>query len=138
MPKNKRPGDSSPGLDLIQRCSVSAFYPNCRTVAAGTIPVLVQQHTQRQRVRGVTRPLILPSPPAPAQNPTVGACPERAQASRRVVEHTLMKTLTLAAGILAASAGAPLAAHHSFAAEFDASKAIRLNGTLTKVEWTNP
>jgi uncharacterized protein DUF6152 len=32
----------------------------------------------------------------------------------------------------------PLLAHHSFAAEFDASKAIRLNGTLTKIEWTNP
>jgi hypothetical protein len=35
-------------------------------------------------------------------------------------------------------AGAPLVAHHSFAAEFDASKAIRITGTLTKVEWTNP
>ena len=35
-------------------------------------------------------------------------------------------------------AGPRLLAHHSFAAEFDASKAIRLTGTLTKVEWTNP
>ena len=35
-------------------------------------------------------------------------------------------------------AGAPLVAHHSFAAEFDASKAIRVTGTLSKVEWTNP
>jgi len=33
---------------------------------------------------------------------------------------------------------APLVAHHSFAAEFDATKAIRVTGTLTKVEWTNP
>ncbi len=32
----------------------------------------------------------------------------------------------------------PMLAHHSFAAEFDASKAIRLVGTLTKIEWTNP
>ena len=32
----------------------------------------------------------------------------------------------------------PVVAHHSFAAEFDASKAIRVTGTLTKVEWTNP
>jgi hypothetical protein len=31
-----------------------------------------------------------------------------------------------------------LLAHHSFAAEFDASKALRLTGTLAKVEWTNP
>jgi uncharacterized protein DUF6152 len=49
-----------------------------------------------------------------------------------------MKTLILAAGILAVASGATLSAHHSFAAEFDGSKAIRLNGTLTKVEWTNP
>jgi hypothetical protein len=35
---------------------------------------------------------------------------------------------------------APLAAHahHSFAAEFDASKPITLTGTVTKVAWTNP
>jgi hypothetical protein len=36
------------------------------------------------------------------------------------------------------AAGAPLLAHHSFAAQYDASKAIRLTGTLAKVEWTNP
>jgi hypothetical protein len=34
--------------------------------------------------------------------------------------------------------GTRLSAHHSFAAEFDGSKAIRLTGTLAKVEWTNP
>jgi hypothetical protein len=49
-----------------------------------------------------------------------------------------MKTLILAAGILALTSVVSLRAHHSFAAEFDASKAIRLNGTLAKVEWTNP
>jgi hypothetical protein len=32
----------------------------------------------------------------------------------------------------------PVRAHHSFASEFDASKAIRLRGVLTKIEWTNP
>jgi len=31
-----------------------------------------------------------------------------------------------------------LLAHHSFAAEFDASKALRLTGSLSKIEWTNP
>jgi Family of unknown function (DUF6152) len=40
-------------------------------------------------------------------------------------------------GFLLAGA-VPLLAHHSFAAEFDASKALRLTGALTKIEWTNP
>src|SRR4051812_22937274 len=34
--------------------------------------------------------------------------------------------------------GDRLLAHHSFAAEFDAQKVVRLTGTLTKIEWTNP
>jgi hypothetical protein len=29
-------------------------------------------------------------------------------------------------------------AHHSFAAEFDAAKPVKLTGAVTKVEWTNP
>ena len=35
-------------------------------------------------------------------------------------------------------AGAPVSAHHSFAAEFDGDKKITLTGIVTKVEWTNP
>ena len=33
---------------------------------------------------------------------------------------------------------APVSAHHSFAAEFDAKQKISLTGVVTKVEWTNP
>jgi hypothetical protein len=35
------------------------------------------------------------------------------------------------------ASGAALA-HHSFSAEFDAAKPIKLTGIVTKVEWTNP
>ena len=33
---------------------------------------------------------------------------------------------------------APLAAHHSFEAEYDFNKTVKLTGTVTKVEWLNP
>jgi hypothetical protein len=36
------------------------------------------------------------------------------------------------------AAQASLGAHHSFAAEFDFTKVVTLNGVVTKVEWTNP
>ena len=32
----------------------------------------------------------------------------------------------------------PVAAHHSFAAEFDEKKPVTLKGTLTQLEWLNP
>jgi hypothetical protein len=35
-------------------------------------------------------------------------------------------------------ATAPLFAHHSFAAEYDSSKPVKVTGVLTRVEWTNP
>ena len=40
--------------------------------------------------------------------------------------------------VIVLAAGAPLAAHHSFAAEFDGSKPVTLRGTVAKMEWTNP
>jgi hypothetical protein len=55
----------------------------------------------------------------------------------------LMKaTLTALASVITVSiilsGASTVSAHHSFAAEFDGSKPIRLVGTITKVQWTNP
>jgi len=50
----------------------------------------------------------------------------------------LKPALVFVMAFVGMTAGVQLLAHHSFAAEFDASKALRLTGTLTKVEWTNP
>lgn len=51
-----------------------------------------------------------------------------------------MKLNTLVVGaVLTFVAGAlPLAAHHSFAAEYDSTKKIDITGTVTKIEWMNP
>jgi len=47
------------------------------------------------------------------------------------------KLAIIFAGI-ALLAAVPAWAHHSFAAEFDADKPIKLHGTVTKMEWINP
>ena len=52
-----------------------------------------------------------------------------------------MRTNTLCAlvvGVGMLSAAMPVLAHHAFGAEFDASKPIKLRGTVTKMEWINP
>ena len=40
--------------------------------------------------------------------------------------------------VLVVMSAAPLSAHHSFAAEFDQSKPIKVTGSVSKIEWTNP
>ena len=53
-----------------------------------------------------------------------------------------MRLQTLAAiacvGVVLAGGAARLSAHHAFAAEFDANKPVKFEGTVTKMQWTNP
>jgi len=46
----------------------------------------------------------------------------------------LIATMALTSALVALNAQA----HHSFAAQYDRSAEVALEGTITKVEWTNP
>jgi len=48
------------------------------------------------------------------------------------------KGVLVAAGMGLLLAALPAAAHHSFAAEFDRNKPVRVTGTVTKFDFTNP
>ena len=48
----------------------------------------------------------------------------------------LLKVAGSAAMLMAAAL--PVAAHHSFSAEFDATKQVTLDGTVVQMEWVNP
>lgn len=47
-----------------------------------------------------------------------------------------LMTILAAAGVLMTAF--PMAAHHSFSAEFDAKKRVELNGRVVKMDWVNP
>jgi hypothetical protein len=49
---------------------------------------------------------------------------------------TRLKVIASAAMLIAAEI--PLAAHHSFSAEFDAAKQVTLEGKVVQMEWVNP
>ena len=52
---------------------------------------------------------------------------------------TKLTVVMMMAGAVARGNGCvPLLAHHAFAAEFDAKKPVHFEGTVTKMEWTNP
>jgi hypothetical protein len=52
--------------------------------------------------------------------------------------HDMRTRHALSAVVLLAAMATPALAHHSFAAEYDDSKPVKVTGVVTKVEWTNP
>ncbi len=48
------------------------------------------------------------------------------------------KLAVLVAGLALVCLAVPVVAHHAVGAEYDAEQPITLNGTVTKIEWTNP
>jgi hypothetical protein len=51
---------------------------------------------------------------------------------------TKLFSVVAGAALLVAAAAAPVIAHHSFAAEFDAKRPVKMSGTVVKMEWINP
>jgi Family of unknown function (DUF6152) len=64
-------------------------------------------------------------------------------AAKRVLSRydaPMKSSFIAAAGValLAAATAVPVGAHHSFAAEYDSTKSIKVTGEVVRLEWTNP
>ena len=51
---------------------------------------------------------------------------------------TLRTFVSCAAVLSVLVAAVPVFAHHSFAAEYDSTKVVKLTGNVTRVDWQNP
>jgi hypothetical protein len=49
-----------------------------------------------------------------------------------------LKTYCVGVATATVMGGAPVVAHHSFSAEFDITKTVKVTGTVTMVRWSNP
>ena len=50
-----------------------------------------------------------------------------------------MKThIAFLSAVVLIGGAVPVLSHHSFTAEYDGTKPVKVTGTVTKVEWTNP
>jgi hypothetical protein len=63
---------------------------------------------------------------------------QQAQARRRSIDGAIKTSAVTSMAVAALVVSLPLAAHHSFSAEFDATKEIRATGSVAQLDWQNP